>query len=385
MFASTNDVWRRRWTRYLLFALMGVGGMAEASPVQDAAAVGTLARILYEEGRLDRAILEYQAAIRLAPTEVRLYLELADVFETANLNDEAITLLDGTVDAFPRSIPALVRLGEAEFRAGELESALRTFKRARSVSEAGPGESIPLDTRVLIERRIGDMHVHLIEFDEALGAYERALALDPVNVDVHLALGKLYLRRNRLDDAVEAYSVVIRSAPEEPSAYHGLAEAELRRGRFHDSVAAADAALELDPRHLGAMYVRATALVRSGQADAGAEALAAYRVLEEEFRIQDHREREIGGAYKQAIALSLEGNGDDAVQVLRDALALYPDSRELHLNLGSVLSSLGRDAEATEVFRRMVDMGWGDDPLVRRNLDEQSRAGRAVPDDARER
>jgi hypothetical protein len=64
------------------------------------------------------------------------------------------------------------------------------------------------------------------------------------------------------------------------------------------------------------------------------------------------------------------------VRILRDALAVYPDARELHFNLGSVLLTLGRNAEAVEVFRGMIDMGWGDDPAIRRNLDRASRRTR---------
>ena len=325
-----------------------------------------LGAALHRSGQLQLAIEQYTEAIRLLPGEVELYLDLAGVFETANLTREAEELLLDTSEAFPGSVAAAVELAETRFASGKVEQALEAFEAARMAVEAASDQ----EHAAFIYRRIGEMHVHMIEFDDALAAYANALRLAPVNADIHLALGKLYLRRNRLDEALDEYGLALAQDPENLPAYEGIAEAYLRLEQFERSIAAAEIAIGIDPEHLGAHYLRATAMIRSGRDDAARLALDVYRNLETEARIREQREREIGGIYKAALAEALDGNGPDAVRLLREGIETHPDASELHMNLGATLNSLGRYSEAIEVFERMIDSGMRDDFLIRRSLAE---------------
>ena len=323
-----------------------------------------LGAALHRSGQLQRAIEEYEVAIRLWPGEVELYLDLARVFESANLTREAEALLLDTAEAFPRSVAAVVELAEVRFASGKVEEALEAFEAARMAVEPDSEQ----EHAAFIHRRIGDMHVHMIEFDDAFAAYGNALRLSPANPDIHLALGKLYLRRNRLDDALDEYGLALAQDPENLPAHEGIAEAYLRLEQFEKSIAAAETAIGIDPKHLGSHYLRATALIRSGRDEAARLALEVYRNLETESRIREQREREIGGIYKAALAEALDGNGPEAVRLLREGIETHPDASELHMNLGATLNSLGRYSEAIEVFERMIDSGMRDDALVRRSL-----------------
>ena len=325
-----------------------------------------LGAALHRSGQLQRAIEEYEVAIRLWPGEVELYLDLAGVFQSANLTREAEALLLDTSEAFPQSVAAVVELAEVRFASGKVEEALEAFEAARMAVETDSEQ----EHAAFIHRRIGDMHVHMIEFDEAFAAYGNALRLAPGNPDIHLALGKLYLRRNRLDDALDEYGLALAQDPENLPAHEGIAEAYLRLEQFEKSIAAAETAIGIDPEHLGSHYLRATALIRSGRDESARLALDVYRNLETESRIREQREREIGGIYKAALAEALDGNGPEAVRLLREGIETHPDASELHMNLGATLNSLGRYSEAIEVFERMIDSGMRDDALIRRSLAE---------------
>jgi tetratricopeptide (TPR) repeat protein len=327
---------------------------------------------LHEGGQLARAIEQFNEAIRRTPGDVALYLGLAGVFTTAKLMEEAETLLVRTTEAFPASVAAIGELGEARFAAGKVEQAVTTFEAALQALQAteGAGPNSDLRERAFIHRRIGDMRVHLIQFDEALEAYQRARVLDENNLEVHLALGKLYLRRNRLEDALGEYGPIVASDTSNVDALEGIAEAQLRLGQFEESITAAETVIGIDPEHLGAHYLRVTALVRRGDQVAAEQALEQYRTLEAEVRARDHRDREIGGIYKAALAEMLNDNGPEAVQLLRDGIQAHPDSSELYLNLGLTLNSLDRYDEAIEVFETMLASGMGDEALVQRSLAE---------------
>ncbi len=360
----------------LAIAQTGVGSGRALAALEDAArrdpenadAQRRLALALHGDGQLRRAIEAYEHAIRLAPDVVETYLGLSDVFETANLGDEAESLLLDTAAAFPASIAARVELGETRFGAGKMREALEDFQRARRMADLD--DAVREDQKAFILRRIGDMHVHMIRFDEALAAYGAALESAPGDLDVRAALGKLYLRRNRLDDAVREYSLVVERDPERLEGHEGVSEAAFRLGRFDEAAAAAEAAVRIDPAHLGARYRLAAARLRTGPDDAARAAMDAYRELEAETRAREQREREIGSVQKAALAEALDGNLEQAVVLLREGMAAHPAAEVLHVNLGATLGSLGRHDEAAAVFERMLAMGIGDADQVRRLLEE---------------
>ena len=330
---------------------------------------------LHGDGQLRRAIESYERAIRLAPDVVESYLGLSDVYEAANLRAEAESLLTDTAAAFPASVAVRVELGETRFLAGKLREALEDFQRARRMADADG--TVREDQKAFILRRIGDMHVHMIRFDEALAAYRNAVELAPGDLDVRLALGKLHLRRNRLDGALREYSLVVERDPGRLEGHEGVAEATFRLGRFDDAAAAAEAAIRIDPARLGPRYRLAAARLRTGPDDAARAAMDAYRELEAEARAREQREREIGSVQKAALAEALDGNPERAVVLLRDGIAAHPRAEVLHLNLGATLGSLERYADAAAVFEDMLDSGIGDSEQIRRLLDEARLAGAA--------
>jgi tetratricopeptide (TPR) repeat protein len=319
-----------------------------------------LARYAHQTGQLERAIAGYESAIRLDRSNVDLYVALAGVYRTANLMVEAEAVLSRTLDAFPEAVTVGIELAEVRFGAGRVEEALDTFGSILPIAAAA-------GQRAVILRRIGDMQTQMIRFDDALASYAAARAVDAVDPDLNVALGKLYLRRNRIDEALEAFVRVNEREPRNTEALEGRIEAHLRVGRYASAVALAEDLLAFEPDHLAARYLRATAMVRAGNADA-ASAMEEYRELENRVRAVEQREREIGGVYKAALAETLAGNGERAVELLRDGLQVHPDAGELHLNLGLTLSGLGRYDEAAAVFRSMLAAGLGDADLVARSL-----------------
>lgn len=328
-----------------------------------------LALALHRDQQLGRAVEEFQAAIALDPSDEALYLDYAEVFRTGNLVDEAEALLIRTVEIFPLSRAVRVRLGGVQFDAGKIEDALASYQAASQLEGAPDLDpASEQQEKAEIEKSIGDMYVHLIRFDEALLAYSMALEADEASLTVRLSLGRLYLRRNRLEEAMAEYRRVASRDPLNMGAFAGIAEASLRLGRHQEAIEAAERVLAGEPRDLAARYTRAMALIRSGREEEGRTALEEYRVLEIEAREAEYREREIGSYYKAGVARLIEGDAEAAIASFRDGLAIYPDSAELHFNLGLVQGSLGMHPEAIRTFLRMIELGVGDAPAVHRSL-----------------
>jgi TolB-like protein/tetratricopeptide (TPR) repeat protein len=68
--------------------------------------------------------------------------------------------------------------------------------------------------------------------DEAVNLVERALVVDPDNLETRVMLGNFLLQAGRLDDALRVYAAIGSEAPEDPRPLFGTADVYKRRGDF---------------------------------------------------------------------------------------------------------------------------------------------------------
>jgi tetratricopeptide (TPR) repeat protein len=68
--------------------------------------------------------------------------------------------------------------------------------------------------------------------DEAVALLERALVVDPGNLESRVMLGSFLLQNGRLDDALRVYADLGAEAPEDPRPLFGAADVYKRRGDF---------------------------------------------------------------------------------------------------------------------------------------------------------
>ena len=93
-------------------------------------------------------------------------------------------------------------------------------------------------------------------FHDALAAYDRAVALDPENPDLRVALGDLFLSKYNGLDARETYEQALAIDPDHPGALLGLARVRRFDGAT-DVFELTARVLEGDPDHAGARRLQA--------------------------------------------------------------------------------------------------------------------------------
>jgi len=82
--------------------------------------------------------------------------------------------------------------------------------------------------------------------DEAVALMERALAVDPGNVESRVMLGNFLQQAGRLDDALRVYDAVAAEVPDDPRPLLGAADVYKRRGDFARASAARVKAYNLE-------------------------------------------------------------------------------------------------------------------------------------------
>ncbi len=123
------------------------------------------------------------------------------------------------------------------------------------------------------------LDLEAVEPAEALGAYRRALALDPAHTESRVNLGRLLQERGQVAEAAGHYREALRLAPDHVTAAYNLATALEDLGNVTEAITAYRRALALNDRLPDAHYNLARLCEKTGQAQAALRHLKAYRNL----------------------------------------------------------------------------------------------------------
>ena len=174
-------------------------------------------------------------------------------------------------------VTARVNLAELQLRTGQRDEAMRAFdgfidfyNRTTSLSSA------ELTAVGIAVRHLGVEESPLLQ--DALRAFDEAVAADPSNPEPHLRTGQLFLDAYRSPDARESYQQVLARNPRHPRAILGMARA-LEFDGSAEAMGTARSALEINPNLVPARTLLARLHLRlEDYAAAEEEARAALEV-----------------------------------------------------------------------------------------------------------
>src|SRR5262245_12536599 len=84
--------------------------------------------------------------------------------------------------------------------------------------------------------------------DEAIAAFEKAVAARPTFGMAWNSLGILYKKKGNVDKAIEAFEAAARQMPKQPNVHANLGMAYFRAGRDDDALRALETACRLNPK-----------------------------------------------------------------------------------------------------------------------------------------
>ena len=186
--------------------------------------------------------------------------------------EESIALYRRVLAIDPNYAPAWVWLGSNYM--GQVYLGLRPF-------DEGTEEARQLMLKAItIDPTYGVPHAGLgalaMNYDHDLAAaarhFERALALNPADVDTLAAASQLSFVLGRPDTAMAVAEYVAGRNPLDPSAHGGLGAEYFEAGRFDDSVASLRIALKLSPAKLSTHALMGDALLYKGDYQAALDA-----------------------------------------------------------------------------------------------------------------
>ncbi len=186
-----------------------------------------LATLLAQEGKLDEAVAQFRALLRLKPTYAEAYNNL----------------------------------GSALSRQGKLDEAVEQYREALRVN---PASAVP-------HTNLANIHAKRGEVDDAIRHYREAVRIDPEYFEAHQKLGDLLFGRGQIEEAVPHLEEALRGNAANLEDYNNLAIALAKTGRIDEAIRFLRAALLANPSNAGAHNNLGIVLAGTGQIEDGAE------------------------------------------------------------------------------------------------------------------
>lgn len=151
-----------------------------------------LGRVLALREKLDEAIEQLEAALRLAPEDLLILIDLGTALSDRGDLERAAELLTEAVRLDPTAAGAHFNLGRARFRQG---SAARSIPHYEEALRLAPTEGE-------IHTRLGIALAAVDRTDEAVSHWRRALEFRPGDADALLALATVLAQRGNHAEAI---------------------------------------------------------------------------------------------------------------------------------------------------------------------------------------
>ena len=181
--------------------------------------------------------------------------------------------------------------------------------------------------------------------DSPLSQMEQALARNPDDPKVNVALALAYFDRGERARALERLQHAVKVAPDSAEAHNWLGVVLLDQSDFPRGIAALRKAVALDSKYTRAYANLGSALAKSGEVEEAVEVFRKALALEPE---------NIAAHFNLGMALREKGDLEAALHHLRRVVEADEGNASTHYELGQTLRQSGELGAATQEFERAL-------------------------------
>jgi tetratricopeptide (TPR) repeat protein len=240
--------------------------------------------ILVEQGRYEEAVLAYDNATKVDPTNILFWNSKAYTLgiELCRFN-ESLYSYNRALEINPSDGVALKGKAKILDLTGWHDEAIKVYEEAlKSYDQIVVKNPNSTKRKVLI----GDLLLALGRYNDSLEAYDITLELKPTSYSALIGKGKAFDALGRHEEAVKAYNEGLKDFNLIEETRFGRAGPRVIKGdvfralgRYEDALVAYDEALELNPRYAGVWYYKGLALNALGRTSEADTAFAKAKDL----------------------------------------------------------------------------------------------------------
>jgi Flp pilus assembly protein TadD len=266
----------------------------------------------------------------------------------------------------------------------------------------GPGSRAAFDAVSL--NISGDQHYQSGAIDSAISDFNRALALDPENVNVHNSLGVCHGVKGDLDTALACFDKAMHLDPEEVMPVYNAGYVYVLKADYPSALAYFSRAGKIDPGVFELALQTGRTLIKTGAPEKALshlekaarlqpKASAAFRLLGECYHMLE-RLSDAAGAYKTALKLNPEDaqalsslgfiyeilgqNADIALLFCQQGSEMAPENALFRHRLGRIHFNRGNYEEALAHFQEATELGHDSTEYIERLGDMIDEGRRSV-------
>lgn len=321
------SVWRALLLTSALFCPAAGGAQAPGSPSQ--------AQVFEQQGKVAEAIGIWQAIIARNPSDAGAFASLGVDLSRQHAYPEAAAAYRKALRLDPRLPGIELNLGLAEFKQGHFTAAIAPL---RAALQSDPSS---LQARTLL----GLSYYGAKRFADAIEPLRAASAADPSNLELLRVLAQSCVWAKNSSCSLEIFQKILEHDPNSSAAHVLMGEAFDGLGKTSEAAAEFEAAVNAAPRepnlHFGLGYLHWK--------------LKQYDAAETDFK----NELALNPAHAQALAYlgDVAFKKDDsaaALPLLQKALQSRHDLRIAYVDLGAILAQQGKHQEALALLKRAV-------------------------------
>ena len=252
-----------------------------------------------------------------------------------NENDSARTAFEDALKLQPDYYDARYNLAFALLSSDKFADALPHLKVLQAKN---PGDAA-------IEEGLGEAFDRTNNTGSALGAYKRAIALDPKNENYQFKFALILLGDGRRDDALEALRSLLNINPNNAPALLQIGDIHLRANRYGDAAAALRRYVGVRGDDFTGRFNLGVALDYGSKFD---EALEQYGAAEKLKPNDAATKNNVGRIYFK------RGRFDEAVAKFNEALILDPAFYDARTNLAIVLAAQDKLDPSTDEWQKLA-------------------------------
>jgi tetratricopeptide (TPR) repeat protein len=316
-------------------------------------------QIQRQQGWYDEALMSYEKATAFIPEDPQLWTEQGMVYNALSKDGEALQAHEWALKlkenfslALANKCATLNRLGQkvaGEAAAKNFTDALEACDLALQKGDNQWGDRLPAFGWV----QRGNALVGLARYEEALGAANRAVALDSTSADPWNTRAVALWALGRYSDALSATDRAISLNPQSTQAWFNQGRILAGQGKYREAIAAYQRALQGDGNYVAkdlfaAIWInQSAALLNLGDDRAALDATSNALTLNPDSA---------AAWYNRALVLTKQMRYTQALSSYDEALQRNQTDANIWTGKGAVLQAIGNYEQAIAAFQEALKL-----------------------------
>jgi len=187
----------------------------------------------------------------------------------------------------------------------------------------------------------------LMQFDDAIVSYKKALEIKPDHAEAYYNMGIALKNKGDLEAAINSYKKALEIKPDYVEAYFNIGNILKSKSDLEAAIDSYKKALEIKPDHAEAYYNMGIALKDTGDLEA---AIDSYK------KVLEIKPDYVEAYNNMGIALKDTGDLEAAIDSYKKVLEIKPDYVEVYNNMGIAFTDKGDLEAAIDSYKKVLEI-----------------------------